>query len=141
MKKKYDPGIDGPCGQYVWIDKYPRTTSHVVDESDSRFKRHKAYFKKTGIHPSETWNLCDNIARFLVPRLKLFRKVAKTRPADLTEEEWLVVLDKMIWSFEEMLKDTDAAYTAMSEKERKEYDKKCKMGRDLFAKYMIHLTW
>ena len=48
-------------------------------------------------------NLDSTIARFILPRLKFFRKKTCSYPRGLTFEEWKDILDKMILAFEFIL--------------------------------------
>lgn len=48
-------------------------------------------------------NLDETIARFILPRLKFFRKKTCSYPRGLTFEEWKDILNKMILSFELIL--------------------------------------
>lgn len=45
-------------------------------------------------------NLDQTIARFILPRLKLFKKKVIGYPPNITFEEWKEILDKMIVAFE-----------------------------------------
>lgn len=65
-------------------------------------RQRKKYLKSKGkyISMSELWNLDYNIAKYLLPRLKAFKKNTMSIPASLTEDEWDNILDKMIIAFE-----------------------------------------
>lgn len=65
----------------------------------------------------ETWNLDNTFARFIVPRLKRFRELVASPdtvygyPGTLNNmEEWLEILDKIIWAFEQYDKDYQEDY-------------------------------
>lgn len=45
-------------------------------------------------------NLDYAVAKFVLPRLKAYKKASQGHPSTLTWEEWLAILDKMIWAFE-----------------------------------------
>ena len=48
----------------------------------------------------DTWNLNYYIAKFILPRLKLFKKVTMGFPCDLKSiNEWYDILDKIIAAF------------------------------------------
>lgn len=79
------------------------------------------------IDPKELWNLDATIAKFVLPRLKLFKENLNGYPADLSFEKWGEILDKMIYSMEKVYKNcTDE-------------DVKIQEGLDLFAKYFRSL--
>lgn len=65
-------------------------------------RQRKKYLKSKGkyISMSELWDLDYNIAKYLLPRLKAFKKNTMSTPASLTEEEWDDILGKMIIAFE-----------------------------------------
>lgn len=91
---------------------------------------------KLGFNPNETWSLDYSITKFVLPRLKYFRKTAKAHPACLeTPEEWNVILDSMIAAFDLMV-DEDSNW---------DFDKKkmkiVKKGMDNFHKYFHALWW
>ena len=81
----------------------------------------------------DTWSLDYYIAKFILPRLKLFKKVERGYPCDLKLiDEWHDILDKMIAAFEILA--TDEWNT---QDEQKIVDE----GLDLFRKYYQDLWW
>ena len=83
----------------------------------------------------ETWNLDQTIAKFIIPRLKLFKEVTDCYPGQFERaEEWNVVLDKML-----------DAFSIVSEKtasERSDSETKIvEEGLDLFRKHFNDLWW
>ena len=70
----------------------------------------KKWLKKQGLYvnPKETWSLDCNIAKYILPRLKLYKKLTIAYPGcgeANTPEKWDKILDKMIWSFEQIAND------------------------------------
>lgn len=59
--------------------------------------------KIRNIKYKDIYNLDSTIARFILPRLKFFKKKTHTSPVDITLEEWKDILDKMILAFELIL--------------------------------------
>ena len=49
---------------------------------------------------SDLWNLDVTIAKFVIPRIKAYRKHMMGHPADVTEAEWDEILDKIVLAFE-----------------------------------------
>lgn len=97
----------------------------------------KKQLKKIGkyVPVNDTWGLDITIAEFVLPRLKLFRKVVDCFPCDLnTIEEWYDILDKMIESFRMI--SISPSYKTFEE--RKEVIEE---GLDLFRKYYHDLWW
>ena len=61
----------------------------------------KKWLKEQGLYvnPKETWNLDYTIAKFVLPRLKLFKKLNNGYPGREgmeTKEKWDEALNKMI---------------------------------------------
>jgi hypothetical protein len=93
-------------------------------------KRLKKQIKERGFDESETWNLDETIARFILPRLKYFRDTTMGHPGDYkTYELWQKDIDIMIRAFEIVVEnDFDL-------KVNKEYEE----GIELFSKKFTHL--
>ena len=64
------------------------------------FLKRKAFQLKNGYDYKDTWDLDYATAKWILPRLKGFRKNHIGYPGDLTPEEWDAILDKMIAAFE-----------------------------------------
>lgn len=95
-----------------------------------------AYQRLTrGFDDSELWNLDHTISRFVLPRLKEFKRKYSVRgtPSQIeTNEEWQAILDDMIKAFE-----------IMSQSEFPDYDKnkieQVEKGLQLFVKHFNSL--
>lgn len=74
------------------------------------------------------------IAKFILPRLKFFKKKVLGYPLELTFEEWKAIIDKMILSFSLILDDSEAY-----KKCNKEEEDKIEEGLQLFTKYFQDL--
>jgi hypothetical protein len=116
-----------------------------------------------GVSDQECWSLDCTITRFILPRLKHFKKInVHSHPADLTPEKWEEILDEMIWTFEYL--DNDDKFNQFPQScmnhafgndrtksvqeqidwekyldKYKELDKRKDEGLMLFAKYYQHL--
>jgi len=87
------------------------------------------YFLKNKVYDYQVYNLDNNIAKFVLPRLKLLRKDINGYPESVGSfENWLTILDKVIWSFERELDWTDY-------KKTKEDFKKYEEGIELFGEH------
>ena len=97
--------------------------------------RYFFYKLRHGFSPAETWSLDYTISSFIIPRLKYFANNLWGYPADLTEEEWDVILGKMILAFEthKATQETDCCLADENEA------KIVKDGMDLFVKYYMNL--
>ena len=111
----------------------------------------KKWLKKQGLYvnPKEIWNLDCNIAKYILPRLKMYKKLTIAYPGCdevNTPEKWDELLDKMIWSFEqatnyyEIYESIDCNNSDWKEK-HKELNDKIQEGLMLFAKWFQHLGW
>lgn len=117
-----------------------------------------------GFPLEESWDFRSGCTKYVLPRLKHFRNNLNGYPCDLSMEEWELVLDKMIWSFEHMedhispiysddydhrfsveKTETGTLYTPLNETGTidytpvEEHNKKIQEGLNLFAKYYQNL--
>lgn len=141
---------DHTKGFYIWN----KPTVFLKDDDD-RLKRFKQIKKQTGISPDETWSLNTQLAIFLVPRLKLFKKGVKRiggHPGCLSSnKEWLKILDKMIVAFEAYIDDDKIpekylkkyAYDEFNQRKLAEehYWNDVSEGIKLFSEYFGALWW
>lgn len=129
--------------------------------------------KKRGIYTKfkdkETWSLDYTIAQFILPRLIRYKKLNNGVPGiffideegndhimdtdnytEIASKKWNDTLDKMIWSFDEIVteKNEPMFHSDMDEEEKKKwlsdlqiYSDKIQEGLDLFAKYFRDLWW
>ena len=59
-----------------------------------------------GVSDAECWSLESTLTKFILPRLKHFKKInVNSYPADITHERWNEILDEIIWTFEYMNDD------------------------------------
>lgn len=105
-------------------------TGIKLQNNDKRRKKFKAQRKKYGYDETELWNLDVSIAKFVLPRLKSFRETLTGHPGNLTLEQYEEILDKMIWSFTQIVKDVVLS---------QEQETKVEEGLNLFAKYYLTL--
>jgi hypothetical protein len=89
------------------------------------------YRIKYGFNPEETWDLSYHQVKWLLPRLKYFRKKCCTFPANLNScEEWEAILDKIIQAFSIYLEEDPG-----------DIDLRVEEGLDLYRKYFFYLWW
>lgn len=86
-----------------------------------------------------TWNLNDELAKWLVPRLKQYKKLNIGFPFHLTMEEWDEIIDEMIWTFEQCIDRWE--HFQEDPKIRAKEEKRYQKGIKLFAKYHRDLWW
>lgn len=113
---------------FWWIDNH--TPLWFSLKKGRRTIRHLHQILTRGWPDSDLWNLDYTVASFLVPRLKRFKETTMGHPVDLTEEEWNIALDKMIFSFENYSKNEYAVGEPLNQIDE---------GLRLFALYFYHL--
>lgn len=119
----------------------------------------KWFFQKLfrGFSDDELWNLDNTIAKWILPRLKRFKKDSIAFPAELgIPDKWDEILDKMIWSFDYIVNQDKYEDEIMEKykdneldeeghyrwiKDANELSKKCQEGLDLFGTYFRSLWW
>lgn len=128
-------GIPNVCFSLMKIDD-----EHWDEAKKTRIER--------GFDDSECWNLDSTIAKFILPRLKVFKEHTFGYPPELTFEEWQQILDDMILAFEYMVDEHDAVEREMKRKGVSVYtsglnevEKIISKGFDLFHKYFHSLWW
>ena len=109
-------------------------------------RQRKKQLKKNGDYISleELCNFDKTIAKFLVPRLKQFRKNTVAFPCNVDNlEGWLIILDKMIIAFEYIIHEDDwwKGTKIPSKADRDKRQEVIDEGLDLFAKYFQSLWW
>lgn len=97
-----------------------------------------------GFSDDELWNLDRTIAKFILPRIKRFKKFRNGYPDELLNgdwneerekiavEQWDKILDNMIECFEIIVSDDFFCPSV-------EQELKIKEGLKLFSKYFMHL--
>lgn len=111
-------------------------------------RRRKKWLKAHGlwVNPKDTWSMDITFANYIIPRLKLFKKVNNGYPNELTPQLWDEYIDKMIKSFE-MCRDNHFIEVFPGEpiekfKERsRKQEQEIQEGLQLFAKYFQALWW
>ncbi len=95
------------------------------------------------IDKQDTWNMDTTLAYIIHPMLIQLKDTTHGYPSDSTSEDWSDTLDKMIWSFGELTRNTDlhnfykdgvydtAAHAA--------YMDRIKEGLNLFGLYYLDL--
>ena len=116
-----------------------------------------------GVADEECWSLENTFSKFILSRLKHFKKMNRYGyHPDMTLEEWENVIDELIWTFEYLndderfnpfphyLEDTEWNFNKEKTPEQKqsfdewmkkhnELQERKQKGLELFAKYYCHL--
>lgn len=87
-----------------------------------------------------TYSTYYNLAPIIVRYLKAFNEDNNMSYPGMPEEvdtmeKWKAIVDKMIWSFDQISHEEDVF------PQDEEWYKKVQEGIDLFAKYYLHLWW
>ena len=98
------------------------------------------------------YDIFEPLAKIILASLIEFKKANRnSHPIDLTFDQWHEYLDKMIWSFTEIINNhKNSPYTKWlfnqsiysseeANKRYQKYDAKFKEGMHLFAEYFEHL--
>ena len=104
---------------------------HWPSKRDVRFFWQR---RTRGWDDSETFSLDHSLAKLILPRLKRFKEVTIGIPGNLKEDEWNLILDKMIAAFE--FAASDKRWVAESEEYQKHNE-----GIKLFAEHFWSLWW
>jgi len=110
----------------------PNINFSIYTDDDKREEMFLKQRLERGFDESETWSLYSTISAFIIPRLKTFKECTIAYPPELTTEEWDLILDKMIRSFE-IATNSDF----MKEEESEEF----REGFNLFSEYFFALWW
>ena len=93
---------------------------------------------KVQIDRWDCWDAQHTLSLIILPLLIEFKEKTNGYPIDLTEKGWNDILDKMIFSFTEVLEDR---MWKIPTEELKEYNTKVQEGLDLFGKHFRSLWW
>jgi hypothetical protein len=103
-------------------------------KDDKRQAKWEKQRESRGFDDSETWSLDCTFARFIVPRLKRFKKLNNGHPPEMTMKEWEEIIQKMIDGFSFLDSEKrwcceDSDFAIVDE------------AAALFSKWLIHLWW
>lgn len=99
--------------------------------------KHIPFRLHRGFWPNEVWSLDYTIVEFTLPRLRYFREHQESYPAEISQDEWLRILDKIIYAFEVKLQNEWYAYARDPVHAQRYAD--LEEGFDLFRQYFHHL--
>ena len=118
--------------KYIDVPNICFSLTSIDDDREEVFIQQRS---ERGFDDSETWSLRDTIANFILPRIKRFDEIKRGTPIGMTEEEWSVILNKMILSFELIARNNGAMILSDEEMEKMEE------GLDLFKEHFLSLWW
>jgi len=93
-----------------------------------------------GFDDSATWNFDETCSRWVAPRLRRFRELTIRCPSELKSEEWLSILDDMVYFHEVkggLYFDQRQANESPIEIDEARFGR----GQEAWAKYYRDLWW
>jgi len=133
--------LNKKCKEKFTISPWTLKKPLYLKKSDKRYKSHVIDLKKYGFSNAETWSLYSCVCEFILPRLKRFKEIKMAFPFGIKDEEWDIILDKMIFSFEWAMLNEEGPNLKLTEKENEENWKRFEEGMNLFAKWFMSLWW
>ena len=126
--------------RYKWVKKDLDFINEMnkSKSNNKRKKRHLKQYEKQGWCDADTWSLDQRFAQWLLPRLKRFKELTIGIPMDLTEKQWMSILQEMIDGFEFMASDD---YYQWGEPKWDKKHEKINKAMDLFTKHIRNLWW
>jgi hypothetical protein len=119
-EKEFDP---------IGIENINFSLARKLKDDDERLETFKRQRIERGFDDTELWNLDTTLLKFLLPRLKEFKKQTKSYPSNVESfEEWQNILQKMIDAIE---------YNIYGNYNIEEYNEKFK----LLQEYIFDLWW
>ena len=150
----YQRFVEGmTCGQKdPW--GIPNVCFSIAEPDDERWSKWKQQRMERGFDDTELWNLDVTMARFILPRLKVYKESTFTVPGtiiyevggegammnndpelnDKAEKKWMEILDDIIWSLENYEKEPEYNDDTWLD-EYKKWDEKVHKGLELLGKY------
>ena len=94
----------------------------------------KWFFQKIfrGYSDPEIWGLDYTIAKFIYPRLRIFKQHLHGYPSDLDERKWAEILDKILWAMKFIMDDEDYPHHI---EDMEECERKCDAGCKLLGQH------
>lgn len=132
-KKRFAKAI-APKADPKYIN-VPNICFSLTKKDDEREPKYVQQRLKRGFDNSETWSLKDTMARFILPRLKLYKELSQELSQEIIMDTDGLYdkVDKSIRAFEIIVKDGDGE--TLTKEEWKEYDK----GMEAFVQVYMRL--
>ena len=97
----YGVAFDKPEDDYRKAYLKTKEGKKDIKRQKNRNKKLKKQLKRRGFDDSEVWSLSTTVVKFLLPRLKSFRKNPKGYPSQFKNvKQWKNILDSMIYGLE-----------------------------------------
>lgn len=142
---------------HIWL-KYIIKDRHGRLRLSSNWFRAMRFRIRNGWDSSDTWSLDYTVAKFIIPRLKYFKKVNNgisnkiykkyrdpnrkvSENMELASKEWNEKLDKMISAFQRIVDEDEDFHDWKDKKYWNKQEKIKKDGLKIFAEYFQDLWW
>lgn len=104
---------------------YYRVLCRLADVPRDNYRAVKRFIQRgtTGFAVEDTWCLSGYLAKVVVKSLSHFKKNSHGIPNDLTEGEWIDILNKMMYTFETAERIGDDLYLIRDPKQREQMQK------------------
>lgn len=147
---------------YWW--NYHNWLKYIIEDRHGRLRLSPNWFRavwfriRNGWDSSDTWSLDYTVAKFIIPRLKYFKKVNNgisnkiykkyqdpnrkvSENMELASKEWNEKLDKMISAFQRIVDEDEDFHDWKDKKYWGKQEKIKKDGLKVFAEYFQDLWW
>ncbi len=110
----------------------PNICFSLIKEGDKREKKYTNQRLEFGFDDSETWSLCDTIAKFSIPRLERYLEIYDEVIVDYGLRE---KAGKLLEAFKLIVRDDGARLFTEEEEQR------VKEGLEVFPEIFLGLWW
>ena len=119
--------------EIAWIKK-------VYGKKDAeKAEKHVRHYLKHGWWDGDTWSAEASIARYALPLIKALRQRKLGYPSKLSPKKWKQVLDRIIWSLEQIANDRSTAETRVFDNFNKKHSKHDLVKKD--KSIQLSITW
>ena len=110
-----------------------------LNANSKNIEKYVKQYKQRGFDDSEIWNLDMSLSLFLLPRLKRLREVIQGYPPICKSfEEWISILDEIIWMFATYSSDTYQNYEPKNKQYFEEVNQRIEKASELLGKYWTY---
>lgn len=110
-----------------------------LNANSKNIEKYVKQYKQRGFDDSEIWNLDMSLSLFLLPRLKRLREVIQGYPPICKSfEEWISILDEIIWMFETYSSDEYQNYEPKNKQYFEEVNQRIEKASELLGKYWTY---
>lgn len=86
-----------------WVRKFTQVLSPIMEGIKWVLDKVHPRIQYVKIDKNDTWSMDYTLGLIILPMLKQLKATKHGYPVGLTEKKWDAILDKMIWSFEQVV--------------------------------------